>query len=241
MSLCEGQQTLSEEVSERTHSRMLRLEKENQSLLRTIKELQAASAMNGGASVADQRSCLKGPQSSCSPLENHSNGFQHCSAQERMLDGDLQTAQGVIAFRDDLDFHTQEAGELNDKGDSSNSLKLELEILENHLNRRCSSVGSSGDDLPGSNSSSPSRRPRGLPKRSSYSDKYTQRLEAKCRAMDTFNQHLQASLDTAGRFLRSAKGDQEIFRGFAHGQFFCFTCSSPKRPAAGGRGAGAGG
>lgn len=185
--------------------------------------------MNGGAPVADQRSCLKGPQSSCSPLENHSNGFQHCSAQERMLNGDLKTAQGVIAFRDDLDFHTQEAGELNDKGDSSNSLKLELEILENHLNRRCSSVGSSGDDLPDSNSSSPSRRPRGLPKRSSYSDKHTQRLEAKCRAMDTFNQHLQASLDTAGRFLRSAKRRSGDFSGLCSWSIFLLYLLQPEK------------
>lgn len=195
ISLCKGQQTLSEEVSERTHSRMLWLEKENQSLLRTIKELRAASVTSGGVPVADQSTFSEDPQTPCPP-----NGFQQCSAQERMRIGDSKVAQHVIAYRDDLDFQTQQAVEQNTRGDSSNCLMSELEILENHLNRRRSSAGSSGDGLPSSNGSSPSCHRRGLLTRPSQSDKHKQRLEAKCRAMDTFNQHLQASLDTTGRF-----------------------------------------
>lgn len=203
-SLCEGQQTLSEEVSERTHSRMLRLEKENQSLLRTVKELRASSVTSRGVSVADQKSSSEVPQTSCRPPESHSNGSHQCSTQERILNGDSKAAQRVIVFGDELNFHTQGAGELNDRGDSTHCLMSELEILENDLNRQRSSAGSSGDTLPGSNSSSPSCHPQDLPTRPSYSEKHTQRLEAKCRAMDTFNQHLQASLDTTGRFWRSA-------------------------------------
>lgn len=218
ISLCKGQQTLSEEVSERTHSRMLRLEKENQSLLRTIKELQAASVTSGCVLVVDQSTSSEVPQTSCPP-----NGFQQCSAQERMLNGDSKVAQNVIAFGDDLNFHTQESVELNDRGDSSNCLRSELEILENHLNRRRSSAGSSGGGLPSSNGSSPSCHHQGPLTRPSHNDKQKQRLEAKCRAMDTFNQHLQASLDTTGRFWRSADtvGGQEMMQGFAKVLFFC--------------------
>ncbi|KAK2815746.1 hypothetical protein Q5P01_026213 [Channa striata] len=42
----QDQQTLSEEVSERARSRMLKLEKENQSLLKTLEEVRAASLSN---------------------------------------------------------------------------------------------------------------------------------------------------------------------------------------------------
>lgn len=179
---------------------MLRLEKENQSLVRTIRELRASSVTSGGVPVADQRNSSGGPQTSCRPPEDHSNGSQQCSTQERILNGDSKAAQRVTVFGDELNFHTQEAEELNDRGDSSNCLMSELEILENDLNRRRSSAGSSGDTLPGSHSGGPSCHPQDPPTRPTYSDKHTQRLEAKCRAMDTFNQHLQASLDTTGRF-----------------------------------------
>lgn len=207
---------------------MLRLEKENQSLLRTIRELRASSLTSGGVSVADQGSYSEGPQTSCPPSENHSNGSQQCSTQERILNGDSKAAQRVIVFGDELNFHTQEAEELNVRGGSSNCLTSELEILENDLNRRRSSAGSSGETLSGSNSSSPGFHPRDPPTRPSYSDKHTQRLEAKCRAMDTFNQHLQASLDTTGRFWRSADRRSGDLKGLSLTFDFsvCLNCSS---------------
>lgn len=203
-SLCEGQQTLSEEVSEKTHSRMLRLEKENQSLLKTIKELRASSATSSGVSVDAQRISSEVTQTSCRPPENHSNGSMQSPMQERILNGDTKVAQRVIVLEDEVNFHTPGAGDLNDRGDPSNCIMSELEVLENDLNRRLSSAGSSGGTLSGSNSSGPSCPPQGPSTRPSYSDKHTQRLEAKCRAMDTFNQHLQTSLDTTGRSSSSA-------------------------------------
>lgn len=201
---------------------MLRLEKENQSLLRTIKELRATSAKSTTAAnqshrlESDQVVC--GTNSSASATdENHSNGFQHSILEEEMLNRDLkcrqqlnaeelQAVQHEIVLTDDPDFHIQETGRLEDRpgGDHCKGLVSELEILENDHNRLCSFVGSR-DCLPCSNSSSPIHHFTGLLGRSSYSEKHTQRLEAKCRALDTFNQHLQTSLDNTSRFCKSNK------------------------------------
>lgn len=199
---------------------MLRLEKEKQSLLMTIEELQATSAKSSTAANqshrldCDQVECC--PNSSASATdENHSNGFQRGSVEEEILNGDLKCRQQLhaeelqavrreIVLTDDPDF--QQTGRLEDRpgGDHCKGLMSELEILENDHNRLCSFVGSR-DCLPGSNSSSPVRHFTGLLARSSYSEKHTQRLEAKCRALDAFNQHLQTSLDNTSRFCKSNK------------------------------------
>lgn len=201
---------------------MLRLEKENQSLLMTIEELQATSAKSSTAANqshrlgCDQVECGTNRSASATD-ENRSNGFQQGTVEEEILNGDLKCHQQLhaealqavrreIVLTDDPDFHIEETGRLEDRpgGDYCKGLMSELEILENDHNRLCSFVGSR-DCLPGSNSSSPVRHFTGLLARSSYSEKHTQRLEAKCRALDTFNQHLQTSLDNTSRFCISNK------------------------------------
>lgn len=239
MCLFIGQQTLSEEVSERTHSRMLKLEKENQSLLRIIEELRAAS-MNSGTQpkhslhlecdhacqvVRTSSNCtsstheLIGLQTTCSNTDNHTNVFPLKAVTQEKRNGDsnchqilntemLQGIQSEILLKDTPDLHIQEKGQRED-GDRGNHIKelmSDLEGLENNHNRLHCFVGSH-DSSPGFKSGSPCHDSifRGLPTRSSYASKHIQRLEAKCRALDTVNQQLKASLDNTGKDCRSRK------------------------------------
>ncbi|XP_071360179.1 girdin-like isoform X2 [Trachinotus anak] len=228
----QGQQTLSEEVSERTRSRMLKLEKENQSLLRTIEELRAVAVSNSTqpkhsyhhevvcsthnwTSSTDQPSGL---QTSCSNTENHSHVFPHSTVPQQMMNGDLNSRQGLhteelegvqseILLTDNPDLHIQEKGQLEDgdKGDHFKELMSDLEVFENAHNRLHCLVGSC-DHSPGSNSIF-----TGLPARSSYASKHTHRLEAKCKALDTVNQHLQTSLDNSERKIQRLEAEvQEL-------------------------------
>lgn len=231
MCLRTGQQTLSEEVSERTCSRMLKLEKENQSLLRTIEELRAAS-VNGSTQpkhshhlqceqvVCGSSSCTSSTdEPTCSDIEKCTDVFPVRIVSQPMLNGDsnchqqlhaeeLQEAKGEILLTGSPDLHVQEKGQLEDGngGDCFKELMSELEVLENNHNRLHCVVGSRGRS-PGSKSSSPCHDSifTGLPTRSSYASKHTQRLEAKCRALDTVNQHLQTSLDNTGGLCGSGK------------------------------------
>lgn len=229
-----GQQTLSEEVSERTCSRMLKLEKENQSLLRTIEELRVLSLNNSTHSkhnyhlecdhvcqmVCSTYNCTSSTdestrlQTSCSNVGSHTNVFPLRAVTQQMLNGDsnchlraeeLEGVQSEILLTDNPDLHIQEKGQLEDQnsGDHLKELMSDLEVLENNHNRLHCFVGSR-DSSPSSKSSSPCHDSifTGLPTRSSYASKHTQRLEAKCRALDTVNQHLQTSLDNTGRFCR---------------------------------------
>lgn len=230
MRLSQGQQTLSEEVSERTRSRMLKLEKENQSLLRTIEDLRAASLNNSTQPkhsyhhecdhvrqvVYSTNNCTSstdeptGSQTSCPDIENCTTVFPLSTVTQQMSNGDskchhteeLESVQSEILLTDNSHLHIQEKGQLEDRdgGGHLKELMSDLEVLENHHNRRHCFVGSR-DDSPGSKSSSPCHDSifTGLPTRSSYASKHTQRLEAKCRALDTVNQHLQTSLDNTGR------------------------------------------
>uniref|UniRef100_A0A671UFZ7 Girdin-like n=1 Tax=Sparus aurata TaxID=8175 RepID=A0A671UFZ7_SPAAU len=210
----QGQQTLSEEVSERTCSRMLKLEKENQSLLRTVEELRAAS-MNGSMQPkhshhlqCDQVVCGTNTCTSSTDEPTYSNCHQQLHAEE------LQEAQGEILLTDNPDLHIQEKGQLEDgnRGDCFKELMSDLEVLENNHNRLHCFVGSRGRS-PGSKSSSPCHDSifTGLPTRSSYASKHTQRLEAKCRALDTVNQHLQTSLDNTDRKVQRLEAEvQEL-------------------------------
>lgn len=218
---------------------MLKLEKENQSLLRTIEELRAASMNNSTQPkhsqhrecdhvcqlVCSTNNCTSstdeptGLQTSCSSIENLTNVFPLHTVTQQMLNGDLnchqqlhaeelEGLQSEILLTDNPDLHTQEKGQLEDGdgGDRFKELMSDLEVLENNHNRLHCFVGSR-DHSPGSKSSSPCHDSifTGLPTRSSYASKHTQRLEAKCRALDTVNQHLQTSLDNTGRFFRSNK------------------------------------
>ncbi|XP_030279830.1 girdin-like isoform X4 [Sparus aurata] len=233
----QGQQTLSEEVSERTCSRMLKLEKENQSLLRTVEELRAAS-MNGSMQpkhshhlqcdqvVCGTNTCTSSTdEPTCSDIEKCADVFPVGVVAQPMLNGDsnchqqlhaeeLQEAQGEILLTDNPDLHIQEKGQLEDgnRGDCFKELMSDLEVLENNHNRLHCFVGSRGRS-PGSKSSSPCHDSifTGLPTRSSYASKHTQRLEAKCRALDTVNQHLQTSLDNTDRKVQRLEAEvQEL-------------------------------
>nr|XP_046261029.1 girdin-like [Scatophagus argus] len=228
----QGQQTLSEEVSERTRSRMLKLEKENQSLVRTIEELRAASVNNsiqpkhshhlGCDQVVCSTNCTTSTdhQTSCSVVENCTT----YTVTEQMLNGDsnchqqlhseeLEGVQSEILLTDP-DLHIQEKGQLEDRDERNHfkALMSELEVLENNHNRLHCFAGSR-DRSPGSKSSSPCHGSifTGLPTRSSYGTKHTQRLEAKCKALDTVNQHLQTSLDNTDRKVQRLEAEvQEL-------------------------------
>ncbi|KAM7418664.1 hypothetical protein PAMA_016001 [Pampus argenteus] len=219
----QGQQTLSEEVSERTHSRMLKLEKENQSLLRTIEDFRAASlntstqpkhthyherghACQVICSTNNTSTSSTYPtelQTSCSNIENHTNVSPLSIVTHEISNGDSNChhAEDLEGIQREILLHIQEKGQLED-GDSRDHLKepmSDLEVLENHHNWRHCLVGSH-DHSPGSKSSSPCHDSifTDLPTRSSYASKHTQRLEAKCRALDTLeaeNQSLQAILE----------------------------------------------
>ncbi|XP_039469005.1 girdin isoform X4 [Oreochromis aureus] len=229
----QGQQTLSEEVSERACSRLLKLEKENKHLLKTIEELRAsvnnitqtkhsylAMCSNNCTSSTDESSVL---QTSCSNAKNHSNGVSLSIVTESMLNGDLschqqldteelEQVQSVNHLPDNPERNIQEKGQLED-GDSGDHFKermSDLEVLENNHNRRHCFVRSH-DHSPGSKNSSPRHESifTGLPTRSSYASKHTQRLEAKCRALDTINQHLQTSLDNTDRKVQRLEAEVE--------------------------------
>ncbi|XP_029297581.1 girdin-like isoform X1 [Cottoperca gobio] len=233
----QGQQTLSEEVSERTRSRMLKLEKENQSLLRTLEELRAAAISNSAQPKHDHQvvcsgnNCTSstdeptGLQTTCSNIEYCTNVFPLSTVTQQMLNGgldchqqlhaeDLEDVQSEIVLTDNPDLHLQEKGQLEDGGggDHFKELMSDLEVLENHHNRLHRFVGSR-DRSPGSKGSSPCHDSifTGLPTRSSYASKHTHRLEAKCRALDTVNQHLQTSLDNTDRKVQRLEAEvQEL-------------------------------
>ncbi|XP_049428383.1 girdin-like isoform X5 [Epinephelus fuscoguttatus] len=241
----EGQQTLSEEVSERTRSRMLKLEKENQSLLRTIEEFRAASITNSAQPkhgrhlqydhvcqvVCSTNNCTSSTgepmrlQTSCSNIQNRTNVFPLNTVTQQLLNGnsnchqplhaeEMEGVQSEILLTDNPDLHIQEKGQLEDgdSGDHFKELMSDLEVLENNHNRLHCFVGSY-DRSSGSKSSSPSHDSifTGLPTRSSYASKHTQRLEAKCRALDAVNQHLQTSLDNTDRKVQRLEAEvQEL-------------------------------
>uniref|UniRef100_UPI0037E8927B girdin n=1 Tax=Semicossyphus pulcher TaxID=241346 RepID=UPI0037E8927B len=219
----QGQQTLSEEVSERTRSRMLKLEKENQSLLRTIEELRAASMKNSTQPKHSQHlECKQVSQVCCSTsncaatCENTALQVENCT-NVSLQNGDSnchQQRHAGEAGLDNPDLHIQEKGQLED-GDSRDGFKelmSDLEVLENNHNRLHCFVGSR-DHSPGSKSSSPCHDSifTGLPTRSSYASKHTQRLEAKCKALDTVNQHLQTSFENTERKVQRLEAEvQEL-------------------------------
>lgn len=255
-------------MSERTRSRMLKLEKENQSLLRSIEELRAASINNSaqpkhGHHLQCEHVCQvvcttdepTGLQTTCSHIENRTNVFPLSTVTQQMLNGgshchqplhaedELEGVQSEILLTENPDLHMKEKGQLED-GDHFKELMSDLDVLENNHNRLHCFVGSR-DSSPGSKSSSPCHDSifTGLPTRSSYASKHTQRLEAKCRALDTVNQHLQTSLDNTGRFCRL---NQHLRISDASIKLLRFLLPTlhlfrPESSAPGGRGSGAGG
>ncbi|KAM7393782.1 hypothetical protein PAMP_020631 [Pampus punctatissimus] len=231
----QGQQTLSEEVSERTHSRMLKLEKENQSLHRTIEDFRAASLNTSTQPkhthyhecehacqvVCRTNNCTSSTdptelQTPCSNIENHTNVSLLSTVTHEMSNGDSNChhAEDLEGIQHEILLHIQEKGQLEER-DSRDHLKepmSDLEVLENHHNWHHCFVGSH-DHSPGSKSNSSCHDSifSGLPTRSSYASKHTQRLEAKCRALDTVNQHLQTSLDNTDRRVQRLEAEvQEL-------------------------------
>ncbi|MED6279950.1 hypothetical protein CHARACLAT_005937 [Characodon lateralis] len=144
-----GLQTLSEEVSERTQSQILKLEKENQRLLRTIEELRAAAhntcrktqhthhlvrSSNHFTSSAEQ-SLVK--TTSCSTTENHPdaqtlqipNGDSVC--QQQLITEELEGVQTQILLADHPDCQMQENGHLQEQDkEMMSAQRLEAEVQE---------------------------------------------------------------------------------------------------------------
>lgn len=177
---------MSEEVSQSTHSRILWLEKENKRLLRTVEELQSGplkSSTSSGSSCKQFQRCLERDEDASSHQQLHRREIEEVLSRLR---------QGP-----DL----QEEGQPEDtqRGDHFKDLMSELEHFENDPKKLCrfvesrKSVGIASHDLTHQ------------PTHPSHVLKQTQRLEAKCRALDTVNQHLQTALDNSGTLCRSHK------------------------------------
>ncbi|XP_077936478.1 uncharacterized protein LOC144383300 isoform X3 [Gasterosteus aculeatus] len=195
----QGHQTLSDEVSERTCSRMLKLEKENQSLSKTIEELRAASINNNTRTKHGHRLERDVFQETCS-IGNLNLG-EPTNCHQLFPAEDLEQVQSEILLTENPDLLARVKGQLEDvdQGDHSKEGMSDLKVLENNHNRRHCFVGSR-DHSPGSKDCSPCHDSifKGLPTHSSYARKHTQ-LEAKCRALDPVNQHQQTSLDNTER------------------------------------------
>lgn len=188
------QQTLSEEVSERARSRMLQLEKENQSLLRTIEKLRTASS---SSSQASKHSYQHEREHTCRVVGGTDNCNSSCHGSvmscntSRHQQPHVVESEGVQSANHS-DLRIEEKGQLENgvRGDCVKEWTRDLEVLENSHNRlHC--FGGLSDNCPDGILT-------GLPTRSPYASKHTQRLQAKCRALDTVNQHLQTSLDNTG-------------------------------------------
>ncbi|XP_068177355.1 girdin-like isoform X2 [Antennarius striatus] len=216
----QGQQTLSEEVSERTLSQMLKLEKENQRLLRTLEELRAADRV----SSTDESAVF---QHSCSNAKRHSNEPQQCRETQQMLNGDSnchvelharepKEIQDKILLEDKLDLHIQEKGHL-EHGDYVDRFKELMSGLEDIDPTEPHCFVEPQDHSIGSKSSSPHHDSILMTHSSSYASKHTKRLEAKCRALDTVKQHLQISLDSADRKVLRLEAEVQELEAENHG------------------------
>ncbi|KAM9314792.1 girdin-like [Pholidichthys leucotaenia] len=228
----QDQQTLSEEVSEHVRSRMLKLEQENQSLLKTIEELRAAAAAaaNNSTQTKDRHQVVRWTnnctsssiepsvsQDSCSNKDTIIaqpvlNGYLNCHQQ--IHTEELEGVQSETVLSDNSDLHVWEKGQLEDEGggDHFKEVISGMEVIKNNHNRPHCFMGSD-DRSSGSNSGSPWHESilTGLPTRFSYASKQTQRLEAKCRALETINQHLQTSLDNTDRKVQHLEAEvQEL-------------------------------
>ncbi|XP_061889355.1 girdin-like isoform X3 [Entelurus aequoreus] len=224
-----GQQTLGEEVSERIRSRLLKLEKENKHLLKTVEELrsktqsrkhihhndkdrvhQKVCSTDKWASSTKENTRLMIP---CSVEQNSSLGLlnqkiviidsKYQLEEPEGVHADLRSAiaapnvQGNEQFKDD------------ESGEHFKAVLPGLEIYENCAN---SSVGAH-DPSPGSRSSLSSYDGTftSLPARFTYANKQTERLEGKCRMLDSINQQLQTSLANIERKVQRLEAEvQEL-------------------------------
>ncbi|XP_077427250.1 girdin isoform X2 [Vanacampus margaritifer] len=211
----QGQQTLSEEVSERIRSRLLKLEKENQSLLKTVEELRASCIYNDTQSnkhSEKDRVCYIDKWTSSS--DENIISLTSCSREQNCTligavkqkpfntDPECQMPEQDHAGLHLSSRHIQEKGQLEDSNSREHfiSVMSDLEVYENSPNGVHFSDGSHNPS-PGSRSSSSSHGNIfiGLPARFTNSNKHTERLEAKCRTLDSINQQLQTSLANTER------------------------------------------
>uniref|UniRef100_A0A8C7S1G2 Coiled-coil domain containing 88Aa n=1 Tax=Oncorhynchus mykiss TaxID=8022 RepID=A0A8C7S1G2_ONCMY len=228
----QGQKSLGEEVVDGTRSRLLRLERENQSLLRTIEELRAADLSLGPQHNHNHEHTWRDGQrptntvTSQAPRPKHEHNShtqllrQHtdpkCNGVSDDLEGEIDRLERESeTLKEKMDLQKQEKGQLED-GESCDlsdpMADLEAEAKDNTRNllQPGASVSLTRDTSPCSKNKSPRRENRstGLQTRaSSSSTKHTERLEAKCRALDTENQRLQAALDNTGRKLHRLEAE----------------------------------
>ncbi|XP_017272316.1 girdin isoform X3 [Kryptolebias marmoratus] len=217
-----GQQTLSEEVSEKTQSQILKLEKDNQSLLRIMEELSSTKPKSGHCVVCSANNSTSSTedssmiQTSCSVLQNLTdvschNGDSDCY--QEPITENLEQVQSEIFLTDNPELYTQAGGHSEDHGSSEhfNKILSDLDVLQNTNNKLHCIVGSD-DHSHGSKSSSPSRDIfTGLPASSSYVIKHSKRLEVKCRDLCTSNQQLQTSLYNTERKVQRLEAEvQEL-------------------------------
>lgn len=187
-----GQQSLSEEVSQSTHSRMLWLERENQRLLSTIEELQAdplrsSSQLKYSQQLEHHQVICKNSSTSCKQKT-----FQRC-LQAQQINEDASSQQLHQGETKEVLSQFIKGPDLREESQPED-LVSELEDFENDPNKRCS--GESRESITSHDLTHQSTR-------SSYFIKQSQRLEAKCRALDTVNQHLQSALDNSGTLCSS--------------------------------------
>uniref|UniRef100_A0A8L0DMB7 Coiled-coil domain containing 88Aa n=1 Tax=Oncorhynchus mykiss TaxID=8022 RepID=A0A8L0DMB7_ONCMY len=272
----QGQKSLGEEVVDGTRSRLLRLERENQSLLRTIEELRAADLSLGPQHNHNHEHTWRDGQrptntvTSQAPRPKHEHNshtqllrqhtYNHqpthsdsgdsielfldntsweqselvikedcdididtshhrdpkCNGVSDDLEGEIDRLERESeTLKEKMDLQKQEKGQLED-GESCDlsdpMADLEAEAKDNTRNllQPGASVSLTRDTSPCSKNKSPRRENRstGLQTRaSSSSTKHTERLEAKCRALDTENQRLQAALDNTGRKLHRLEAE----------------------------------
>ena len=209
MFVCAGQKSLSEEVSEKTRSRLLKLEKENRSLLRTIEDLNAVCRLrphhDHNHPSADIHSSAQSTASFEHPLPGRNETRDTAAMDEndsslsytstlQCPHGDESEAEIARLERESetleekMDPREQEKGQLEEEG-GLKDLTPDLEAPEKG-SPHCSPCSKNSSPVWGS-----------LASRSPYSSKHTERLQATCGVLDTENQRLQAALDNTGGFL----------------------------------------
>ncbi|KAM9489514.1 girdin isoform 1-T1 [Salvelinus alpinus] len=242
----QGQKSLGEEVVDGTRSRLLRLERENQSLLRTIEDLRAADLSLGpqhNHNHEHTRRDSQRPTNTAEVVREYLGSLDNTSWEQFELvikedcDIDIDTSHhrdpkcnGVsVDLEGEIDRLERESETLKEKMDLQKQEKGQLEDGEScHLSdpmadpeavakdntrnllQPGASVSLTRDTSPCSKNKSPRREnsSTGLQTRaSSSSTKHTERLEAKCRALDTENQRLQAALDNTGRKLQRLEAE----------------------------------
>ncbi|XP_077574793.1 girdin-like isoform X3 [Stigmatopora nigra] len=210
----QGRQTLSEEVSEQIRSRLLKLEKENQSLLQTVEELRSVHIHNSMQSYKHTHCSEKDDTQQslwCSGwkfLTNENTSFTQ-PVKQKIFNTDPEheepeEAQSVFQISENRVHHIEEKGQLDEleekkSGKLFKAVVSDLELDSKPIGAQFSIGSQNLSHGLGSSSSSHDSIFNGLPARFTNSNKHTERLEAKCRALDSNNQQLQTSLGNAER------------------------------------------